>query len=184
MGVTVSDDEQEWVQGSLQGDPEAFACLVRRYQRMIHALTFRMTGSFSESEDLAQETFVLAYRRLETFRQEARFSTWLTRIAINLCLSWRTRQQRREAGDAAWDQLRDTGPGVEESTAQAVQEALMQLPPKQRAAVVLTVYEGLNHAEAARALGCSETTVSWRLFMARGKLKRILGRLRGNGNNL
>ena len=64
-------------------------------------------------------------------------------------------------------------PGADIRT-EAVQEALMGLHPKQRAAVVLTVYEGLNHAEAAKVLGCSETTVSWRIFAARKKLKRSL----------
>jgi RNA polymerase sigma-70 factor (ECF subfamily) len=71
--------------------------------------------------------------------------------------------------------------GEEAGRARLVQEALMSLHPKQRAAVVLTTYDGLTHAEAARALGCSETTVSWRVFAARRKLKRLLGGLAGEG---
>ena len=65
--------------------------------------------------------------------------------------------------------------------AQQIQEALLKLPVKQRAAIVLTTYDGLTHAEAARALGCSETTVSWRLFTARGKLKRLLKHFQKTG---
>ena len=66
--------------------------------------------------------------------------------------------------------------------AHQIQEALMKLPAKQRAAIVLTTYDGLTHAEAARVLGCSEATVSWRLFAARGKLKRLLKHLESTGD--
>ena len=168
------DEESDWICRSRQGDHEAFEALIRRYQHMIHALTFRMTGSMADAEDVAQETFIQAFRQLEGFRAEARFSSWLYRIAVNLCLNWRTRQQRREKLHADWSQHTEINAGTEDKRTRLVQEALMKLNPKQRAAVVLTTYDGLNHAEAARVLGCSETTVSWRLFAARGKLKRLL----------
>jgi RNA polymerase sigma-70 factor (ECF subfamily) len=67
--------------------------------------------------------------------------------------------------------------------AQQVKDALLKLHPKQRAAVVLTTYDGLNHAEAAQVLGCSETTVSWRLFAARTKLKRLLKNAKTGGDH-
>ncbi|MGD0651538.1 MAG: RNA polymerase sigma factor [Verrucomicrobiia bacterium] len=168
------DEELGWVRRSQSGDPEAFEELVRRYQRMIHALTFRMTGSSADAEDLAQEIFIQAFRRLGSFRGDAKFSSWLYRIGVNTCLNWRKSTQRREKLHQDWaDSDHSTSSGTDELTVR-VQEALMQLPAKQRAAVVLTVYDGLNHAEAARILGCSETTVSWRIFVARKKLKRWL----------
>ena len=83
------DDEKGLIRESQQGSPGAFEELVRRHQRMIHALTFRMTGSMTDSEDLAQETFLRAYRQLESYRGESKFSSWLYRIGINLCLNWR-----------------------------------------------------------------------------------------------
>jgi RNA polymerase sigma-70 factor, ECF subfamily len=172
------DDDHLRVEQSLRGDPDAFAGLVRRHQRMIHALTFRMTGSLAEAEDLAQEIFIQAYRQLDSFRAESRFSSWLYRIAINRCLNWQ-KQSRRQA------QLREelppppATPTEAGALGQAVQDALLRLPAKQRAAIVLTVYDGLSHAEAARALGCTETTVSWRVFAARRKLKRWLQPLAG-----
>ena len=89
------DDEAEWIHKSQQGDPEAFANLVTRYQRMVHAMTFRMTGLLSEAEDLAQEAFVQAYRRLGSFRGEAKFSSWLYRLTLNTCLNWQKRNRRR-----------------------------------------------------------------------------------------
>ena len=168
-----ADEEAGWIRQSQAGDPQAFAALVRGYQQMIHALTYRMTGSTADAEDLAQETFIQAYRRIGSFRGDAKFSSWLYRIGINTCLNWQKSRQRRERLHDEFSR-HDTAPGnVDEITAK-VQAALLQLPDKQRAAIILTVYEEMNHAEAARALGCSETTVSWRVHMARKTLKRWL----------
>jgi RNA polymerase sigma-70 factor (ECF subfamily) len=174
-------DEADWIRQGQAGDPEALGALVERYQRMVHALTFRMTGSMTDAEDLAQETFLQAFRRLDTFRGEAKFSSWLCQIAINTCLNWSKREKRRDEVQRLWAENEAIlGEGrVEAADAEApitrrVTAGLMRLPTKQRAAVVLTVYEGLNHAQAAQILGCSETTVSWRLFAARAKLKRWL----------
>jgi RNA polymerase sigma-70 factor (ECF subfamily) len=168
------DEEQGWIRRSQQGDHEAFASLVKRHQRMIHAVTYRMTGSEHDSEDLAQETFIHAFRQMGNYRAEARFSSWLYRIAVNLCLNWKGRQERQQHLQTEWAENRAAGGLADEGRAQSVQDALMKLKPKQRAALVLTVYEGLNHAEAAHALGCAEATVSWRVFAARNKLKSLL----------
>ena len=84
-----NDDQQAWIARSQQGDHEAFAALVQCHQRMIHSLTFRMTGSLADAEDLAQETFIQAFRQLGAYRGEAKFSSWLYRIAINRCLNWK-----------------------------------------------------------------------------------------------
>jgi len=173
-------DESQQIERSRNGDPEAFTALVRAHQKMIHSLTYRMTGSLADAEDLAQETFIRAYQQLGEFRGEARFSTWLCRIAVNACLNWRQREGRRSEVHERWAE--ETLPPErthdaetrENDISATVQAALNRLPAKQRAAVVLTVYEGMSHAEAARVLGCSETTVSWRLFAARNKLRRLL----------
>ena len=170
--VAIDDDEGE-VTRNLSGEPEAFEAFVRQHQRMIHSLCYRMTGSMADAEDLAQETFIKAYRHLADFRGEAQPSSWLYRIAVNQCLNWQNRRRRQERLYREWsEQARDAV--AADRRMLAVEEALLKLHPKQRAAIVLTVHEGLTHAEAARALGCSETTVSWRLFAARRRLKRIL----------
>ena len=88
--------------------------------------------------------------------------------------SWQKRRQRLDQLHKEWSEQDREPSGADTGRAQQIQEALLKLPPKQRAAVILTIYDGLTHAEAAAALGCSETTVSWRLFAARGKLKRLL----------
>jgi RNA polymerase sigma-70 factor (ECF subfamily) len=167
------DEEQAWIRKSQQGDHEAFEALVARYQRMIHSLTFRMTGSLEEAGDLSQETFIQAFRQFPAYRGEAKFSSWLYRIAINLCLNWRKSSERRRNFLNEWSQ-EQPGEAHTDRRAQQVQEALLKLKPKQRAAVVLTCYDGLSHGEAAKALGCSETTVSWRIFAAKAKLKKLL----------
>jgi RNA polymerase sigma-70 factor (ECF subfamily) len=178
-----SANEGELIARSQNGDHAAFETLVRMHQRMIHALTYRMTGSRDDAADLAQETFVRAYMELGNFRGEARFSTWLSRIAINLCLNWRKREARRQNVYQRWaTALEFTNPGCEENPmpddlGQRVQAALNWLPPKQRAAIVLTVYQEMSHADAARVLGCPEATVAWRVFAARRKLRRMLKNL-------
>lgn len=175
-----ADEERAWISQSRNGDHEAFGALISAHQRMVHALTFRMTGSLADAEDLAQETFIRAFRQLDSYKGTAKFSTWLYRIAVNACLNWRQRESRRGQIHADWAKSSvalqselESAPDDDELS-RSVQAALMKLPAKQRAAIVLTVYDGHNHAEAAQILGCPETTVSWRVFAARRKLKRWL----------
>jgi len=182
--VEGSDEEQAWIARSREGDQQAFEALVLRYQRMIFALTYRMTGSPTEAEDLTQETFIAAFQQLDSFRGDSKFSSWLYRIATNRCLNWRQRDARRERAYENWGRERETNSTIEphaDAVSVSVQQALLKLDDKQRAAVVLTTYEGMNHAEAARVLGCSETTVSWRIFAARRKLKKWLAPLAKGG---
>ena len=174
----MADADAELVLQTQNGSPAAFEELIRQHQRMIHSLTFRMTGSLADAEDLAQETFIRAYAQIGTFRGTAKFSTWLYRIAVNTCLNWRQSEARRfqlqekcAEEFAAWRADGENPPGDQ---ANEIQVALLKLPAKQRAAIVLTIYDGLNHAEAAKVLHCSETTVSWRVFAAKRKLKRWL----------
>src|ERR1035437_6631132 len=91
----MADADAELVLQTQKGSPAAFEELVRHHQRMIHSLTFRMTGSLADAEDLAQETFIRAYGQIGTFRGTAKFSTWLYRIAMNTCLNWRQSEARR-----------------------------------------------------------------------------------------
>src|ERR1019366_5343184 len=134
--------EKDWVEQSRQGDHAAFENLIRRYQRMIHSLTYRMTGSQADAEDAAQETFIRAFRQLATYRGESQFSTWLCRIAVNACLNWRTREHRRGEIHRRWSDevLTSHQTGSPETALDdvslRVQDALNRLPAKQRAAVI------------------------------------------------
>lgn len=180
-----TDDDKDWVTQSRNGDHAAFEALIRKHQQMVHTLTFRMTGSVADCKDLAQETFVRAYQQLDSYQGTAKFSSWLYRITVNCCLDWRRQEQRRELLHQNWSdsnagQPSDNGAPDLDELSREVRAALMKLPAKQRAAIVLTVYGGHNHAEAAKSLGCSETTVSWRIFSARRKLKKLLGKKGGS----
>jgi RNA polymerase sigma-70 factor (ECF subfamily) len=176
----MTDADEDLVLQSQNGSPTAFETLIRNHQTMIHALTFRMTGSVADAEDLAQETFIRAYKQIHSFNGSAKFSTWLYRVAVHACLNWRRNEARRfQAYANCAEEISAQQHGVENSPAgnemaQQAQAALMKLPAKQRAAIVFTIYDGLNHAEAAKILRCSETTVSWRVFAAKRKLKRWL----------
>jgi RNA polymerase sigma-70 factor, ECF subfamily len=175
-------EEQKLVRASQSGDASAFESLVRQYQKMIHSLAFRMSGSWADAQDLAQDTFIQAYRQLGNFRGDSQFSSWLYRIAINQCINAGKRSQRQAKLGHEWKaQLLDRVEDVEIS--HRIHEALQQLNPKQRAAVVLTTYEGHNHGSAAKIMGCSETTVSWYLFTARAKLKSLLRDLQRRHND-
>src|SRR5580658_4592223 len=97
-----ADDESLLIAQSVAGDPDAFAALVTRHQNMARAVAFRMTGSMADSEELAQEAFVRAYRQLGSFAGDAKFSTWLCKIVINLSLDWHRRESRRGEIHAQW----------------------------------------------------------------------------------
>ena len=178
MARMAEPDELNCIQNSLAGDTEAYAALVKAYQKMVHAVAFRMTGSFADAEDLTQETFLRAFRQLGSFRAESKFSTWLCQITVNLSLNWRARENRRGDVYSKWAEdaisKNDSHDRFPDELSRQVQSALNKLPAKQRAAIVLTVYENRSHAEAAKIMKCAEATVSWRVFAARRKLKRWL----------
>ena len=176
----MADADHDLVLRCQNGDAAAFEMLVRNHQQMIHALTFRMSGSLADAEDLAQETFIRAYEQIGKFNGHARFETWLYSIAVHACLNWRRDEARRfqahrHCAEETFAQ-HTSGEISPNEMAQHAQESLMKLPAKQRAAIVLTIYDGLNHAEAAKILRCSETTVSWRVFAAKRKLKQLLSK--------
>lgn len=175
-----TDEENAWVSQSRNGDHAAFESLIRTHQRMIHSLTFRMTSSLADAKDLTQETFVRAFRQLDTYRGDSKFSSWLCRIAVNACLNWRARESRRVEIHQRWsaETLNNDGTGFADvagdKTTLRVQNALDRLPAKQRAAIILTVYQEMSLVEAARAMNCTTATAGWRVFAARTKLKQWL----------
>jgi RNA polymerase sigma-70 factor (ECF subfamily) len=172
--------EQAWIEASRTGDPAAFEQLIGMHQRMVHGITYRMTGSMEDADDMAQETFAQAYQKLSSFRGESKFSSWLCRVAINLCLNLRRHEGRREEIHRHWaaanlDEDTDSSrPSLTAELNARVQAALDSLPAEQRAAITLTVYQEMSHAEAGCVMGCAEATVSWRVFKARRRLRQML----------
>jgi RNA polymerase sigma-70 factor (ECF subfamily) len=158
-------------------DREAFGQLVQRYQSRIRDFLRKMTGGDVHlADDLAQETFLRAWRRLDRFRGEASFSTWLFGIACNCCLEARRRLARAAvqtngahcAAEPA--SFRDTPTGL----CLDVADALARLEKVERAAILLCCQEGLSHEEAALALGCPLGTLKTHVLRGRQKLQKFL----------
>jgi RNA polymerase sigma-70 factor (ECF subfamily) len=177
--------EESLVEEAQRGGREAFAELVRRHERRIYGVVYRMSGNPSDADDLAQEVFLTAWRAIGSFRRGSSFYTWLYRIAVNLSLTF-LRKKAREKDRAAFDEnLAVAIPGrgapssPEGSSALSeikvrVDEAVGALPAHFRASFVLVAGEGLSHRDAARVLGCSENTVAWRMHKARKLLRARL----------
>ena len=166
------------VQRVLAGDSEAFGVLVRQYQQEIYRLAYRMTRNPEDAKDLAQEAFVQAYRALHSFRGLSRFSTWLYRIAMNLCLNHLKATAREDPGEVdgglADSRADSLGVLLTEERDRAVAEAIRTLPPRQKATLILRVQEGLGHREIGEVLECSEGTAKANYFHAVRALQRKL----------
>ncbi len=160
------------------GDADAFEALVRRHYDAVYRLAFRWCGAREDAEDITQEVFVKLARSMKRFAGRSAFRTWLYRIVVNTAKDLHrsnAARRRNEACLSGEQCLENPGPSGEEALwARNVLDAVDGLPDKQRAAVLLVMAEGFSHREAAEALGCSETTVSWRIFMARKKLRAQL----------
>ena len=179
--------DAELIARALAGDDRhAFAELVRRHQSAVRACLRRLTaGNHALADDLAQETFVLAWRNLRTFRQEARFSTWLYRIATNCWLADARKRKETLLGDsdaAVADDDDDAAspaagtPDHARGTALKVdmERALRVLSQAERAAIVQCYHNDLSHEEAAFVLGCPVGTVKTHVHRAKQKLKLAL----------
>ena len=169
-------DEEITVQAAVAGQPEAFAELFHRYHPMIYAFAFRLCLDRATAQDLAQETFIKAARAIAGYEARTPFRHWLYRICANTARGWQRREgRRRKLADAARARVEiDADERAPEFDAALA--ALATLSVELRAAVVAVYFEELSHAEAARVLGCAETTVSWRIFVAKRKLKTLLTR--------
>jgi RNA polymerase sigma-70 factor, ECF subfamily len=168
------------VAAAMAGDEPAFAELVRRHRRAVQAHCYRMLGSLEEAEDLAQEAFLRAWRRRETFREHASFRPWLFRIATNLCLT--ALQRRRHLVDTDLPERlepvasSDTGAEVvaKETVELALLVAARHLPPRQRAVLFTTDVLGWPARDTARLLGTSVASVTSALQRARATLRKHL----------
>lgn len=181
-------DEAKLVARCLKQDQEAFGQLVERYATVIVNLAYRMVGDRTEAEDLAQETFVAAFKALPTFRAESKFSTWLYRIAANKCKDWlRAKRPGQGLYDVDVDETRDVHVAEErtpervlsqQQVAQELDRAIQRLPPLYREAFVLKHVEGLSYEEMQEVLGVNGDTLKMRVYKGRLQLSRELAELK------
>lgn len=164
------------------GDPQAFSELVRRHRDRMWAVALRTLRDPEEAADALQEAFISAFRSAGSFRGHSQVTTWLHRIVVNACLDRMRRRQVRptsplpEEGPEELAADRDTI--ADRETRLAVGDALAQLPPDQRATVVLVDVQGYSVTETAQLLGIAEGTVKSRCARGRTKLAVLLGHLR------
>ena len=181
----MSRTDEELVASCLAGDRSAFDQLVLRWDRKIQGAIYRLIGSEDEARDLCQEAFLKAYRGLGGFKGEARFSSWLYQIALNLC---RDRMRRRKGrtlvsldaleADGQAPVLRDDTTALDLALTRDLQRhvkaAVMALALDQREVIVLKEYEGLTFQEIADVLDLPVSTVKTRLYRGLDKLKERL----------
>jgi RNA polymerase sigma-70 factor (ECF subfamily) len=180
--------DEELVARSIGGDSDSFNELVHRWERPIYALAYRQLRREEDARDVCQETFLRAYRALHGFRGQAKFSSWLYRIALNLCRDWMRRERRTPVVQAPEDvDLMDLAASREPSEliedrlerndlSRAVERAMALLPEDQRTAIVLKEYHELTFQEIADLVGCPLSTVKTRLYQGLAVLRRELAR--------
>jgi RNA polymerase sigma-70 factor (ECF subfamily) len=179
--------DEELVTRSIGGDAESFNQLVLRWERPIYALAYRQLGREEDARDVCQETFLRAFRALGGFRGQAKFSSWLYRIALNLCRDWVRRQRRTPVVQMPEDvdvldlaAAREPTEAIEDVVARhdltrLVERAMAKLPEEQRTAIILKEYHGLTFQEIADLAGCPLSTVKTRLYQGLAVLRRELG---------
>jgi RNA polymerase sigma-70 factor (ECF subfamily) len=174
------------VRQAKQGDVDAFTELVRRFQERIYHTILSLTRNPQDANDLAQETFMHAYRSLRNFKQRSTFYTWIYRIAVNLTLNFLKRRKRDEKREVNFEDysldvnlaastLSPERYSMKKELSEKLKEAIDSLPLTYRTSFVLVVFQGMTHAQAAKVLRCHENTVSWRMHKARRMLQQILG---------
>lgn len=176
-------EEMALVERCRKGDLAAFEELYRQHAGRLYSVACRMVGNPSDAEDLLQEIFLAAHRKLDSFRGESALGTWLYRLATNLCLDHlRSKTARSGQLTSALDderELADAGSRAladQALTRMDLERALAQLPEGCRAAFVLHDIEGLEHREVAEALGIAEGTSKSQVHKARLRLRAFLGR--------
>ena len=182
--VTTSDEEL--VALCVGGDRDSFNQLILRWERPIYALAYRTLGREEEARDICQETFLRAFRALPNFRGQAKFSSWLYRIALNLCRDWMRKERRAPMVQPPEDvDIFDLASAAEPSESiedlvarkdmtRLVEKAMAKLPDEQRTAILLKEYHGLTFQEIADLVGCPLSTVKTRLYQGLTVLRREL----------
>lgn len=168
------------------GDVESFNQLIVRWQRPIYALAYRTIGREEDARDVCQETFLRAYRALPGFKGQSKFSSWLYRIALNLCRDWMRKQRRTPVmqapeGVELTDLAAERGPVESIETlverrqlSGVVAAAMARLPEDQRTAILLKEYHGMTFQEIADLQGCPLSTVKTRLYQGLSVVRRHL----------
>jgi RNA polymerase sigma-70 factor (ECF subfamily) len=174
-------DDSALVSAAASGDREAFDVIVERHRRAVYQVCYRFVHNHEDASDLAQDAFVRAWRGLKTFKGQSALSTWLYRIAVNVCLNRvaaKTPLLEPIESTEHFEDVRIEGAQramIREERAVAVRRAIANLPKKQRATLILRTYHDMSHQQIADVLGSSVGAVKANFFHALANLKKILG---------
>ena len=192
----MASSDEELVTLSQEGDLDSFNQLVLRWERPIYALAYRVIGREEDARDVAQETFLRAFRALKGFKGQAKFSSWLYRITLNLCRDWIRREKRTPIAQTpeGIDLIELAGEETPSETIEelvgrrelgrAVSKAMAMLPEEQRTAIILKEYHGLTFQEIAELLDCPLSTVKTRLYQGLSVVRKQLQQAGVNGDVL
>jgi len=184
----MQNDIKDLVKRFADGDPQAFAEIVRRYKTEIYRLAFRMLGNHLDADDATQEAFVRVFERQREIREVKHFPGFLKRIAVNYCIDMIRRKQKKfisvddmSTSSDVQAELAELTAGPDENLENTeitseIKGALEKLPPKQRMAISLHI-EGYSKAEIADIMSCPQATVRSNLHIARKKLRKWLAKL-------
>ena len=175
---TEPDEDRQRVARYLGGDMIAFDELMICHQRQVFRLCFRFVGNHDDAMDLTQEVFIKAFENLTAFRGDARFKTWLYRVAVNHCLN-HIKKHSREFVEVD-ENVGSVDPSfhnrlVEKERREIVRGLMKRLPPRQKAILELRMNENLSYEEIAAILGRSISTIKSSVFFALAKLKKLAG---------
>ncbi len=198
MSTLQDAPETELIANAMSGDSDSFGELYRRHSRRVFYLCYRMVNDTDLAEDLTQETFVHAFRRLSTFRQESRFTTWMHRIAVNTVLMFIRKRNSsiRECplepvfGNEEETPLEGQNYGrTDESLAMTTDRvvllrAIEDLPPGYRLMLILHDIHGYEHQEIAEIFGCTTGNTKSQLHKARLRLRSVIERPKGEALSL
>jgi len=159
------------------GDRDAFQEILERHYDTLFRVAIRFTGSEADAEDIAQDVCLTLAVKIASFRGQSQFSTWLYRVAMNACRDFARKRKTASAMQESYAAFREADEADQRHNARRVSwltEQVQGLSPRLRETAVLVLGEDLSHADAAAALGCAESTVSWRMHEVRNKLKELV----------
>ena len=177
VSTTERDEGRDLVSRYLSGDMVAFDELMTRHERQIYRLCFRFVKNPEDAMDLTQEVFIKAFEKLTAFRGDARFKTWLYRVAVNHCLN-HVKKNSREFVEVN-ESIGSVGPSshnrlLERERRDIVRQLMRNLPPKQKAILELRMNDNLSYEEIVGILGRSVSTIKSSVFFALTKLKKMV----------
>lgn len=186
--VQSNDDDSQLVQSILQGNPNAFKGLVEQYQTRVYNVIYGMVHNREDAKELTQDTFIKAYKKLDSFQIGTKFYTWLCRIAVNTTIDHIRRMKLRQTTEfdeniavsqdgSIDDSHYSDNPeknALNDELKKAILEAIDQLPEDQKQVLILKEIDGLSYKEIAEIVGVPHGTVMSRLFYARKKMQEIL----------